>query len=57
MCHVYDSKYCKELTIVCCDMHSEDDTTQILFKEKFEYCYGGEWSVNRNFKGLMADNA
>ena len=57
MCHVYDSKYCKELTIVCCDMHSEDDTTQILFKEKFEYCYGGEWSVNHNFKGLMADNA
>ena len=26
-CHVYDSRYCKILTIACCDMQSEDGTT------------------------------
>jgi hypothetical protein len=23
-CHMYDSRYCKVLTIACCDMQSED---------------------------------
>ena len=30
-CHVYDNKYCKVLTIVCCDMQSKDDIAQTLF--------------------------
>jgi hypothetical protein len=29
--HVYDSKYCKVLTIACCDMQSENDVAQTLF--------------------------
>jgi hypothetical protein len=30
-CHVYDSKYCKMLTIACCDMQFEDGVAQTLF--------------------------
>lgn len=30
-CHVYNSMYCKVLTIVYYDMHSEDGATQTLF--------------------------
>ena len=32
--HVYDSQYCKVLTIACCDMQSEDGTIQTLFWNK-----------------------
>ena len=31
VCHVYDSKYCKVLTIACCNMQSEDDTDHTIF--------------------------
>ena len=31
VCHVYDSKHCKVLNIVCCDMQYEDGTAQTLF--------------------------
>ena len=30
-CHVYDSLYCKVMTIAVCDMQSEDCTAQVLF--------------------------
>ena len=30
-CHVYNNKYCKVLTIACCDMQSEDGIAQTLF--------------------------
>ena len=30
-CHVYDSLYCKVMTIDVCDMQSEDCTAQVLF--------------------------
>ena len=30
-CHVYNSRYCKVLTIACCALQFEDGTTQILF--------------------------
>ena len=29
-CHMYDNKYCKVLTITCCDIHSKDNTIQII---------------------------
>lgn len=32
-CHVYDNKYCKVLTIACCDMQYEDGARQTLFWE------------------------
>jgi hypothetical protein len=31
ICRVYDSRYCKVLTIACRDIQSEDGATQILF--------------------------
>ena len=31
VCHVYDNKYCKVLTIAYCGLHSEDGATQTLF--------------------------
>ena len=40
-CYVYDSRYCKVLTIACCDMQSDDGTTQNLLG-KFEYWNGRE---------------
>jgi len=30
-CHVYDSLYCRIMTIIICDMQSEDTSAQILF--------------------------
>ena len=30
-CHVYDSSYCRVMTIACSDMQSEDTAAQILF--------------------------
>ena len=30
-CHVYDIKYCKVMTIACCDMQSKDDVAHTLF--------------------------
>lgn len=30
-CHVYDSMYCRVMTIAVCDMQSEDCATQIVF--------------------------
>ena len=33
VCHVYDSKYCKVLSIAYCDMQSENGVAQTLFWE------------------------
>jgi hypothetical protein len=30
-CHVYDSTYCRVMTIACCDMQSEDKDAQVIF--------------------------
>jgi hypothetical protein len=29
-CHVYDSTYCRVMTIAVCDMQSEDATAQMV---------------------------
>ena len=31
VCHVYDNKYCKVLTIASCDIQSEDARAHIIF--------------------------
>ena len=56
-CYVYDNKYCKVLTIACCDMQFEDDVTQTLFWENLNYVMVENGVSNLNFKGFMADNA
>ena len=55
-CHVYDSKYCKVLTITCCDMQYEDDATQTLFWENLNIVMAENEVSTVNFKVLMADN-
>ena len=30
-CHVYDSSYCRVMTVACSDMQSEDYAAQIVF--------------------------
>ena len=56
-CHVYDSRYCKILTIACCDMQSEDDTTQTFFWNNLNVVMAKNSVSKVNFKGFKADNA
>ena len=56
-CHVYDTEYKKVMTIVMCDMQSEDTEVQVQFWRSLNavmHCHGVE---NPNFKGFMADSA
>ena len=50
-------KYCKVLTIACCDMQSEDGATQINFWENLNYVIAEHDVPNVNFKGFMVDSA
>ena len=56
-CHVYDSKYCKVLSIACCDMQSENDIVQMLFWENLNSVMSENGVSKTNLKGLMADSA
>ena len=56
-CHVYDSKYCKVLTIACYDIQFEDGVAQTLFWENLNSVMSENRVLNNNFKGFMADNA
>jgi hypothetical protein len=55
--HVYDSRYCKVLTIACCDMQSEDGATQTLFWENLNDVMAENGVPKTNFKGFMTDSA
>ena len=55
-CHVYNRKYCKVVTIVCCDMQSKDGTTQTLLWENLNFVMAENGVSNVHFKGFMADN-
>jgi hypothetical protein len=56
-CHVYDSTYCKVMTIACCDMQSEDASAQILFWQNLNSVMHEHGVSSINFKGFMADSA
>ena len=56
-CHVYDSKYYKVMTIVLCDMQSEDAAAHELFWLELNEVMRKNRVENTNFKGFMADNA
>ena len=55
--HVYDSKYCKVMTIALCDMQSEDADAQELFWTNLNSVMSANGVPNTNFKGFMADSA
>ena len=56
-CHVYDSSYCRVMTIACSDMQSEDCAAQILFWQNLNSVLARSGVPKTNFKGFMADNA
>ena len=57
MCHVYDNKHCKVLTITCCDVQSEDARAQTIFWENLNVVMLENGIPNVNFKGFMVDSA
>jgi hypothetical protein len=56
-CHVYDSTYCRVMTIACCDMQSEDTAAQIVFWKNLNAVMERHDIPNPQFKGFMADSA
>ena len=56
-CYVYDSKYCKIMTIACSDMQFENGVAQTLFWENLNSVMLDNGVSKVNFKGFMADNA
>jgi hypothetical protein len=55
-CHVYDSTYCRVMTIASCDMQSEDFDAQIVFWKNLNVVMERNGVVKPNFKDFMADN-
>ena len=55
VCHVYNSRYCKVLTIACCNIQSEDGAAQTLFWKNLNVVMADNGVPNVNFKGFMAD--
>ena len=55
--HVYDSTYCKVMTIVVCDMQSEDVKAQVVFWSNVNAVAAKMGISEVNFKGCMADSA
>jgi hypothetical protein len=56
-CHVYDSTYCRVMTIACCDMQSEDAEAQMVFWKYLNAVMKRHGVEKPNFKGFMADSA
>ena len=56
-CHVYNSSYCRIMTIACSDMQSEDCAAQIVFRQNLNLVLSQSGVPKTNFKGFMADNA
>jgi hypothetical protein len=56
-CHVYDSTYCRVMTIAVCDMQSEDVAAQSVVWKNLNAVMAGHGVHDVNFKGFMADSA
>jgi hypothetical protein len=57
VCHVYDSTYCRVMTIASYDMQSEDSEAQIVFWKNMNVVMERNGVVEPNFKGFIADIA
>ena len=55
-CHVYDSKYCRVMSIAICDMQSEDIVAQTIFWRNLNAVVARHDIPNPKFKGFMADS-
>ena len=56
-CHVYNSLYCKVMTIAVCDMQSEDCIAQVHFWRNLNSVVQRHGEDDIEFKGFMADSA
>lgn len=56
-CHVYDTTYCRVMTIAVCDMQSEDVIAQCDFWKNLNVVMGRHGTPLPYFKGFMADSA
>jgi hypothetical protein len=56
-CHVYDSSYCRVITIVVCDMQLEDVATQNVFWKNLNDVMAKHGILEPKFKGFMTDSA
>ena len=56
-CHVYDSTYCRVMTIAVCDMQSEDVAAQSVVWKNLNAVMAPPGVQSVNFKGFMADSA
>jgi hypothetical protein len=56
-CHVYDSSYCRVMTIAICDMQSEDVEAQLVFWRNLNAVAARHGISKPQFKGFMANSA
>jgi hypothetical protein len=56
-CHVYDSTYCRVMTIAVCNMQSEDAAAQMVLWKNLNDVMGRHSVPEPKFKGFMADSA
>jgi hypothetical protein len=56
-CHVYDSTYCRVMTIAVCDMQLEDATAQSVLWKNLNAVLARHGVLEPKFKGFMADSA
>jgi len=54
-CHVYDSIYCKVMTIMVCDMQFEDTEVQCILWRKLNVVVEKKGLGTPAFKGFMVD--
>jgi hypothetical protein len=57
VCHVYDSAYCRVMTIAVCDMLSEDAAAQMVLWKNLNDVMARHGIPEPKFKGFMADSA
>jgi hypothetical protein len=57
VCHVYNSAYCKVMTIVICDMQSKGLEVQQVMWTKLNDTMLKHMFLKSNFKGFTVDNA
>jgi hypothetical protein len=55
-CHVYDSTYCRIMTIAVCDMHSEDAAAQSVLWKNLNVVVAKHGVPKPKFKGFMAED-
>ena len=56
-CHVYDFAYCRVITIVVCDMQSEDAAAQMILWKNLNVVIARHGVPSPKFKGIMANSA